>query len=104
MANTPAGFIPLINAAGISAKNGSSRFFKSARHKCALNQNYKALQYLYVAKKFNKTKISACFLADQFGKYILDSVKNTGVPMKVIYMANALTNRGKHPLHNRLIG
>lgn len=74
--NTPAGYIPLINAAGISAKNGAPVFLNPPGSN-ALNQNYKALQYLYAAKKFGKTKISGLFLADQFGKYILDSVKNT---------------------------
>jgi hypothetical protein len=72
---TPAGYIPLINAAGISVKNGTPAFLNPPGSN-ALNQNYKALQYLYVAKKVGKTKISGLFLADQFGKYILDSVKN----------------------------
>jgi hypothetical protein len=75
LANTPAGFIPLVNAAGLSSKTGSPAFLNPPGTN-ALNQNYKALQYLYLAKKFNKTKISGLFLADQFGKYKLDSVKN----------------------------
>ncbi|GAA4323634.1 alginate export family protein [Mucilaginibacter gynuensis] len=75
LANTPAGFIPLVNAAGVSAKNGSPAFLNSPGTN-ALNQNYKSLQYIYVAKKISKTKVSALFLADQFGKYITDSVKN----------------------------
>ncbi|MES2375453.1 MAG: alginate export family protein [Bacteroidota bacterium] len=74
--NTPAGFIPLINAAGVSAKNGAPAFLNPPGSN-GLNQNYKALQYLYAAKKFGKTKVSGLFVADQFGKYILDSVKNT---------------------------
>lgn len=76
LANTPAGMIPLINAAGNSAKNGSPAILNPPGTN-ALNQNYKALQYLYLAKKFNKTKLSGLFLTDQFGKYALDSVKNT---------------------------
>lgn len=75
VANTPAGFIPLINAAGLSSKTGSPAFLNPPGTN-GLNQNYKSLQYLYVAKKFNKTKVSGLFLADQFGKYKLDSVKN----------------------------
>jgi hypothetical protein len=74
--NTPAGFIPLINASGISAKNGSP-VFANPPGTNALNQNYKSLQYIYAAKKFGKTKVSGLLLADQFGKYIVDSVKNT---------------------------
>jgi hypothetical protein len=85
LVNTPAGFIPLINAAGVSAKNGSPAFLNPPGTN-ALNQNYKALQYLYAAKKFGKTKVSGLFLADQFGKYILDSVKNTaGTDVGYVY-------------------
>ncbi|MCC8427098.1 alginate export family protein [Mucilaginibacter sp. UR6-11] len=85
LVNTPAGFIPLINSSGISAKNGSPAFLNPPGSN-ALNQNYKALQYLYAAKKFGKTKVSGLFLADQFGKYILDSVKNTsGTDVGYVY-------------------
>jgi hypothetical protein len=85
LANTPSGLIPLTNSAGISAKNGSPAFLNPPGTN-ALNQNYKALQYLYVAKKINKTNISGLFLADQFGKYILDSVKNvSGADVGYIY-------------------
>lgn len=41
----------------------------------ALGQHYKALQFLYAAKTFNKTKLTALFIADEFSKYKLDSVK-----------------------------
>jgi hypothetical protein len=75
IANTPAGFIPLVNSAGISSKTGSPLFINPPGTN-ALTQDYKALQYLYIAKKIDKTKISGLFLTDQFGKYILDSVKN----------------------------
>ncbi|SDE34546.1 Alginate export [Mucilaginibacter pineti] len=75
LVNTPAGFIPLINAAGISSKTGNPAFLNPPGTN-GLNQNYKALEYLYVAKKISKTKVSGLFLTDQFGKYKLDSVKN----------------------------
>jgi hypothetical protein len=85
LANTPAGIIPLINASGISAKNGSPAFLNPPGTN-GLNQNYKSLQYLYIAKKFNKTKVSGLFLSDQFGKYLLDSVKNvSGADAGYIY-------------------
>ena len=74
--NTPSGMIPLINGSGVSAKNGSLALLNPAGSNL-LNQNYKALQYLYVGKKFNKTKVSGLFLTDQFSKYALDSVRNT---------------------------
>jgi hypothetical protein len=85
LANTPPGFVPLINGAGVSAKNGSPAFLNSPGTN-ALNQNYKSLQYLYIAKRIDKTKISGLFLSDQFGKYILDSVKNvSGTDVGYIY-------------------
>jgi len=74
--NTPAGFIPLLNASGVSAKNGSPSFLNPPSTN-GLTADYKSLQYLYAAKKLGKTKVSGLFVADEFGKYILDSVKNT---------------------------
>ena len=85
LVNTPAGFIPLVNSAGNSAKNGSPVFLNLPGTN-AVTQDYKALQYLYVGKKFNKTQVSGLFLADQFGKYKLDSVKNTsGTDVGYVY-------------------
>ena len=75
LAVTPASFIPLSNAAGISSKTGSPAL-QAMPSTNGLNQNYKALEYLYVAKTFNKTKLAGLILADHFGKYINDSVKN----------------------------
>jgi len=83
--NTPAGLLPLINGAGISAKNGSPAVLNPPGSN-GLNQQYKAMQYLYLAKKFNKTKVSGLFLTDQFGKYTPDSVKNTaGTDVGYVY-------------------
>ena len=85
LANTPAGLIPLVNASGISAKNGNLSFLNPPGTN-GQNQNYKALEYLYFAKKFNKTKVTGLFLADQFAKYKLDSVKNvSGEDVGYIY-------------------
>ena len=85
LVNTPTGFIPLINNAGISAKNGSPVFLNPPGTN-ASNQNYKALEYLYIARKIGKTKISGLFLSDQFGKYVLDSVKNvSGTDIGYVY-------------------
>jgi hypothetical protein len=75
LVNTPSGFIPLINSAGLSAKNGSPVFANPPGTNAA-TQNYKALQYLHIEKQIQKTRISALFLTDQFSKYKLDSVKN----------------------------
>jgi hypothetical protein len=75
LAITPANFIPLNNSAGISSKTGapSLQVMPSTN---GLYQDYKALQYLYLAKTFGKTKITGLILSDQFGKYINDLVRN----------------------------
>ncbi|MDT3405271.1 alginate export family protein [Mucilaginibacter terrae] len=85
LVNTPAGMIPLVGSTGNSAKNGSVAILNPAGTNGA-TQNYKALQYLYVSKKVNKTKISGLFLTDQFSKYALDSLKNTaGTDVGYVY-------------------
>ncbi len=71
---TPAGLIPIVNASGISSKTGTLSM-ANAPSTNALGQHYKALQFLYAAKTFNKTKLTALFIADEFSKYKLDSVK-----------------------------
>lgn len=75
LAATPAAFIPLSNPLGMSSKTGSPAV-QAMPSTNGLYQQYKALQYLYVAKTFNKTKVTGLLLADHFGKYINDSVKN----------------------------
>ncbi len=75
LANTPTGFLPLVNAAGNSDKKGNP-IFANPPGTNALTQNYKSFQYLYAAKKIGKTKVSGLLFADQFGKYKLDSVRN----------------------------
>lgn len=75
LAATPGSFIPLSNTAGLSSKTGSPAL-QAMPSTNGLYQDYKALQYLYVAKIFNKTKLTGLVLADHFGKYINDSVKN----------------------------
>ena len=75
LAVTPAAFIPLSNSAGWSSKTGAPAL-QVMPSTNGLYQDYKALQYLYTAKTFNKTKITGLILADHFSKYINDSVKN----------------------------
>jgi len=85
LVNTPAGMIPLVGSNGNSAKNGSMAVL-NAPGTNGPTQNYKALQYLYLSKKVNKTKISGLFLTDQFSRYALDSVKNTaGADVGYVY-------------------
>lgn len=75
LAPTPAGMVPLANATGFSAKTGSPSL-ASAAGTNGMNQLYKSMQYLYLAKKFNSTRIAGLVFADEFGKYSLDSVRN----------------------------
>ncbi|WP_207425543.1 alginate export family protein [Pedobacter sp. SYSU D00535] len=76
LVNTPTGLIPLVNASGLSSKNGSPAFNGPISTNAA-TQNYKSFEYLYVAKGFNKLKLSGLFFMDQFAKYRLDSVANS---------------------------
>lgn len=71
---TPAGLVPLTNTSGLSIKSGVPSL-QNMPGTNGLNQNYKALQFLYAAKTFKATKISALLVADQFGKYRPDSVR-----------------------------
>lgn len=71
----PAGLVPLANLQGLSTKTGAP-VFMNAPGTNALNQNYKALQFVYAARQVGKTKISALAVTDQFGKYRLDSVRS----------------------------
>lgn len=72
---TPAGMIPLTMASGVSAKTGSP-LWQNAPGTNGITQTYKAMQYLYAARTFRSSRVSLLFLADQFGKYALDSVRN----------------------------
>lgn len=72
---TPTGLVPMANAAGISAKTGSP-LLSNPPSTNGMNQEYKAMQFLYAAKKFNATRISGLLFTDEFGKYINDSVKS----------------------------
>ncbi|MES2850328.1 MAG: alginate export family protein [Bacteroidota bacterium] len=71
---TPTGLIPIVNASGISSKAGTLSMANPPSTN-SLGQHYKALQFLYAAKTFKQTKITALFVADEFSKYKLDSVQ-----------------------------
>lgn len=75
---TPAGLIPLTNTAGISSKSGNPSFV-NAPSTNGMNQDYKALEYLYAAKTIRSTKLTGLLVADQFGKYKPDSIQTSGV-------------------------
>lgn len=74
---TPSGMVPLV-AGGVSSKGGAPSFMNPPSTN-GMNQTYKALEFLYVAKTFKNTKVTGLLLADQFGKYILDSVQTSNV-------------------------
>ena len=75
LAITPAGMIPLVNNSSWSSKTGSPslQIMPSTN---GLNQAYKSMQFIYLSRSIKTFKISGLILSDQFGKYILDSVKN----------------------------
>jgi hypothetical protein len=75
LAPVPAGYIPLVNAAGLSARTGNPSLVAAPGTNGA-NQDYKAMQFLYAAKQWGATRLAALFFADEFGKYKLDSTKN----------------------------
>jgi hypothetical protein len=72
---TPSGLIPLANSTGLSAKTGTPAM-QNVPSTNGLNQNYKSLQFLYVAKSFKSQRLTGLLVADQFGKYVVDSVRN----------------------------
>ncbi len=75
LTTTPLAFIPLSNSAGWSSKTGAPAL-QVMPSTNGLYQDYKAMQYLYTAKTFKTTKVTGLILADHFGKYINDSVRN----------------------------
>ncbi|HVU58376.1 MAG TPA: alginate export family protein [Puia sp.] len=75
LAPTPAAMIPLANAAGLSARTGSP-VLATAAGTNGMNQDYKSMQFLYLAKKFGSTRIAGLAFSDEFARYSLDSVKN----------------------------
>jgi hypothetical protein len=72
---TPAGWIPFTNSAGWSTKTGTPAFLNPPSTN-GLNQQYKAMQFVYAARMIGAAKVSALVVADEFGKYVLDSVRN----------------------------
>ena len=74
---TPTGLIPIVNGSGVSAKAGNLSLSNPPSTN-ALNQHYKALQFLYAAKSFPRVRLSALLISDQFSRYMLDSVQTTG--------------------------
>ena len=75
LAPVPAGYVPLVNAAGVSTRTGSPSLVAAPGTNGA-NQDYKAMQYVYGAKQWHQTRISGLLFVDEFGKYKLDSTKN----------------------------
>ena len=72
---TPAGFIPLVNAAGYSSPTGSPAVQATASTN-GQNENYKSLQFVHIAKNIGQAKLSLLAVGDQFSRYANDSVRN----------------------------
>src|SRR5215469_6192388 len=75
LAPVPAGFIPLTNAAGVSARTGSPSLVAAPSTNGA-TQDYKSMQYGYVAKQWRRARLSGLLFFDELGKYKTDSVRN----------------------------
>jgi len=89
LVNTPNNFIPLTDPKnGNSSKNGNAAF-ANVPSTNAINQQYKSMQFLYVARKFGKTKFAGLFFKDDFSKYIKDSSQYfTGKDTSYVYGLN----------------
>ncbi|HLI93934.1 MAG TPA: alginate export family protein, partial [Puia sp.] len=72
LAPVPAGYVPLVNAAGLSARTGSPSLVIAPSTNGA-NQDYKAMQFLYIAKQWHATRLAGLVFGDEFGRYKLDS-------------------------------
>lgn len=73
---TPAGMVTLASAGSV-ANNSSvagTPVYANPPSTNGATQQYKSFTSIYVSKKFNQTKLSGLFFADNFGKYRLDSV------------------------------
>ncbi|HTR28626.1 MAG TPA: alginate export family protein [Puia sp.] len=75
LAPTPAGFVPLVGASGLSAMNGKPSLVAAPGTNGA-TQNYKSMQFLYIAKRFHGATLSGLLLTDEFGRYKPDSVRD----------------------------
>ncbi|MDP4265153.1 MAG: alginate export family protein [Bacteroidota bacterium] len=85
LAPTPSGLIPLTNPSGWSIKSGVPAL-QAAPSTNGLYQDYKALQFLYVARTFHAIHVTGLMLADHFGKYSTDSIRNiSGTDTGYIY-------------------
>ncbi|HVS96086.1 MAG TPA: alginate export family protein [Puia sp.] len=75
LAAVPPGFIPLTSAVGFSARNGSPSL-AAAPSTNAATQDYKSMQYVYVARQWRRARLSGLLFFDEFGRYRPDSVRN----------------------------
>ena len=92
---TPSGLVPLMNGSGISTKTGNPSFVNPPSTN-GMNQAYKSLQFLYAAKTFKSTKVTGLFLADHFGKYIMDSVQTSNVTEPGYVYGRRFNQKGVH--------
>lgn len=95
LAPTPAGLIPLTMASGLSAKTGAP-LLQNAPGTNGLNQDYKAMNYGYIARTLQSVKLSGLFFTDHFGRYRIDSVRNiSGTDTGYVY-GRRFNKKGVH--------
>lgn len=73
LAPTPPGLVPLTKSDGWSGKYGNPAL-ASQPSTNGLNQAYKAMQFLYAARKWESSRVAILVFADHFGRYRTDSV------------------------------
>ena len=73
---SPSGMIPLAPAGSASSKSSKSGtpVLMNPPSTNGMNQEYKAMQFVYVSRSMGKMKLSGLFFKDDFSKYRLDSV------------------------------
>lgn len=94
---SPSGMIPLAPNGSVSANSNKSGkpVLVNAVSTNGLNQEYKAMQFVYLSKIIGKSKVSGLFFKDDFSKYRLDSTgsENTGYVYGRRYDQNGVNSR-----------
>lgn len=75
---SPSGMIPLAPNGSVSANSSKSGkpVLLNAVSTNGLNQEYKAIQFIYLSKALGKSKLSGLIFKDDFSRYRIDSVGN----------------------------
>ena len=76
---SPSGMIPLAPNGSVSANSSKSGkpVLLTTPSTNGMNQEYKAIQFIYVSKAIGKAKLTGLFFKDDFSKFRLDSAGNS---------------------------